>query len=271
MSLSELAGNLSFLCIVAAYLCTDILQLRLLAAASVALSILFQYYRAAPLWIPIRWNALLLAVKTAMLTALVLERRRANSMPPELEDLYSSGHFEKRGFSRVEFMRLFGRGRERSVKANEFLTREGQVNTKLYLLTAGTVAIKSGAGNRIATVTPYHFIGEMAFLSYSLLSDEEEEACGALATTATTRDCEHPPTAVADAVADTNCRVWEWDFEQLKTFLRGEHEVSNALSAYLSHDLRAKLARTGVTLSQLDAPKKPVGQGRQNQVTNSST
>jgi hypothetical protein len=46
--------------------------------------------------------------------------------------------------------------------------------------------------------------------------------------------------------------VWEWDFGTLQVFLKGEREVSNALSAYVNHDLRDKLINAGVSISDLD-------------------
>jgi hypothetical protein len=46
--------------------------------------------------------------------------------------------------------------------------------------------------------------------------------------------------------------VCEWDFGALQAFLKGEREVSNALSAYVNHDLRNKLINTGVSISDLD-------------------
>ena len=57
-------------------------------------------------------------------------------------------------------------------------------------------------------------------------------------------------TATADAVVDTKGAVpvvaYCWDFDPLKNYLQGEREVRNALSAYMNHDLREKLARLTV-------------------------
>lgn len=61
------------------------------------------------------------------------------------------------------------------------------------------------------------------------------------------------PLASADAmVEEDGITVWEWDFEKLKNVLGSEREVSNALSAYVNHDLRRKLIDTGVSMSDLD-------------------
>lgn len=130
-SISEICGNVSFVFVCIAYLNTDILRLRLLSTGSIALSILFQYYRAIPLWIPIRWNALLLAINTVMTASLIAERRRADNMPKDLEEMYQNGLFETRGFSKVEFVRLFGKASKLTFKKGEKLARDGQSNRRL--------------------------------------------------------------------------------------------------------------------------------------------
>ena len=76
-------------------------------------------------------------------------------------------------------------------------------------------------------MTPNHFIGEMTFLNH-LLADENVVSSGT--------------TASADAVVQEEVVAYVWDFDSLKDFLGGEREVRNALSAYMNHDLRAKLA-----------------------------
>jgi hypothetical protein len=131
MSVSELVGNVSFVCATVAYMNTDILELRCLVMGGISLSIIFQYYRAVPMWIPIRWNFLLLGINAAMVTSLVLERRKANRMPKELEELYMNAHFENRGFSRVEFCGMFELGKKTRLKAGDVIARDGQENTKL--------------------------------------------------------------------------------------------------------------------------------------------
>ena len=131
LSISELAGNLAFICVAAAYLNTEILVLRLLAMGGIGLSIVFQYYRDIPLWIPIRWNVLLLCINAAMATTLILERRRAEQMSPELARLYQLGHFENRGFSRVEFCKLFDVGTKVKLKSGDTIARDGVENVKL--------------------------------------------------------------------------------------------------------------------------------------------
>jgi hypothetical protein len=131
MSFSELAVNVGFLCATAAYLSTDVLMLRGLAMSGMTLGIISQYYRTTPLWSPVRWNFWLLAINGVMVSKLLLDRHRANSMPHELEELFREAHFEKRGVSRVEFCKLFRMGKEVRYKTGDVLARHGQKNFKL--------------------------------------------------------------------------------------------------------------------------------------------
>jgi hypothetical protein len=107
------------------------LQLRACAMGGITLGMIFQFYRAAPIWINLRWNLLLLGINGFMVANLLLERHRANSMPPHLERILQEGNFEKRGFSRVEFCQLFRVGKQVRYKAGEFLTLDGKENRKL--------------------------------------------------------------------------------------------------------------------------------------------
>ena len=58
------------------------------------------------------------------------------------------------------------------------------------------------------------------------------------------------PLASADAVVEEDVVLWEWHFSKLKSFLKGEREVSNALSAYVNHDLRRKLINAGAVMTK---------------------
>lgn len=230
-SVSEIAGNVSFVGVCFAYLHTDILMLRVLSMGSIGLSVAFQYYRAIPLWIPIRWNVLLLGINTVMTVSLMMERARAERMNEEWETIYKEGLFETRGFSKVEFLRLFETAELVVAKPGERLAEDGKVNRKLYFVAQGKIRIERHS-KHIATVTPNHFIGEMTFLNHLCAACDHENQDGR--------------TATADAVVEQEVVAYAWDFDRLKDYLVEEREVRNALSAYMNHDLREKLTRLNV-------------------------
>ena len=94
---SNLAGHSSFLLLALSYLEKDFLQLRIFAASGMSLSIIFQYYREKPLWIPIRWNFLFILINSSMIALLLKETADANSnMSRDEKELYHT-FFESRG------------------------------------------------------------------------------------------------------------------------------------------------------------------------------
>lgn len=95
-TLSNLAGHASFFLLALSYLEKDFMQLRIFAASGMSLSIIFQYYREKPLWIPIRWNLLFILINATMIASLLKEEADADSMPKEEKELYAS-FFERRG------------------------------------------------------------------------------------------------------------------------------------------------------------------------------
>jgi hypothetical protein len=47
-----------------------------------------------------------------MMTELFIRHHKANSMPQHLEGMFYDGRFEERGFSRIEFNKLFRLGKQ---------------------------------------------------------------------------------------------------------------------------------------------------------------
>ncbi|KAL7500302.1 hypothetical protein ACHAWT_008245, partial [Skeletonema menzelii] len=137
-SFSTLCGHAASICTVFAYCDTDMLGLRCLAMSSGALGISFQYFRPQPLWIPIRWGCLLLCINGYMVAQLLLERHRANRMPPELQKIYDDGSFDEKGFSKVQFLKFFNQARRTVFLKNEMISQEGRKMDKLYYIIDGT-------------------------------------------------------------------------------------------------------------------------------------
>ena len=103
----------------------------------------------------------------------------------------------------------------------------------------GTVQIEQ-KGTKLASVAVNNFIGEMTFLNFLLASNNDKNE--------TSNQNVMGTMATADAVVESDEVVaYVWEFESLRSYLRKEREVRNALSAYLNHDLRAKLASLNVS------------------------
>ena len=104
-TLSNLAGHGSFLLLAVSYLEKDFLHLRLFAATGMSLSIIFQYYREKPLWIPIRWNLLFIMINATMTALLLKEQSDADHMSKDERELFST-FFQRRGMLSLRFRRV---------------------------------------------------------------------------------------------------------------------------------------------------------------------
>ena len=195
---TEMCGNISSILVLCAYSMSDILELRVTAISATLLGLCFQYFRIQPLWIPIRWNLVLLCINTYMVTTLYLERQRANSMPQDMEHIYINGKFQQRGFNKVEFMRLYELAKIVQYPINHVIIQQGNVKNTLHFILDGTVSVSttsttttsstltstsasddsdqsSSNNNPVIILDKYHFIGEISLLSRMLSSQEEVE------------------------------------------------------------------------------------------------
>ena len=128
-NLSELAGHGSFVFLALSYMESDFLNLRLYALSGITLSILFQYYREIPLWIPIRWNALFLLINTVMIGLLIKKQSDAANMTEDQKQLYEQC-FKNKGMSQVDFFHLISMAKRMEAKKGTKLVSMDKTNTR---------------------------------------------------------------------------------------------------------------------------------------------
>ena len=161
-----------------------------------------------------------------MATNLYLERRAAENISEELRRVYKTGDFERRGFNKVEFNKLFGKAKKRVLHRGRALIKEG-THPNVYFFVKGSIDIRQGDCMlaRLEGHDESHlFLGEMTLLD-RLRSANYEDAF-----------------ASTDAVVvSDDVVVYEWQYEDMLKLLAQEHEVQNALLAYISFDLQSKL------------------------------
>jgi hypothetical protein len=143
---------------------TDVLMLRLYAAAGVSLSIVFQYYRAQPLYLPIRWNFLFLLINMVMMGALLKQRFEAAGIPDEQKKLYAT-FFQEKGMHSVEFMQLMSIAKRKEYAKGEYLAKQGGKRNKLHLIVSGRGKVVRD-GEPIGVVERNQFVGEMSYLAW---------------------------------------------------------------------------------------------------------
>jgi hypothetical protein len=103
-----------------------------MAVISGLLAANFQYYKKPePLWISLKWNALLTGVNVFMIGNLLYDQYQAENMPAEMAKIYESGCFDERGFSKVQFMEFWNLGRPRVFPSGSEICRDGREMNKL--------------------------------------------------------------------------------------------------------------------------------------------
>jgi len=240
---------------------TDILALRVTAISATLLVLTYQYYRKVPLWIPIRWNFVLLLLNITMVSQLVIERQRARQMAPELERLYAQGKFQERGFSRVEFLRLYELAETVTLPAGHVLVEEGRAKDSLHFVLKGTVLVQKH-NVTVAQLDAFHFVGEISLLTRLIVTEpvvsshnnnndnDENDSVDDPKNPESQQQQQSPTTqfhsaASADVVVEKEATFLKWDFETLVPYLHQDRQVRNALQAFINYDLTSKLLREG--------------------------
>lgn len=248
LSLSNAAGHLSFLLLAVSYLEKDVMMLRLGAMAGISCALFFQYFRPAPLWIPITWNAAFLVINGVMIALILKERNDAEEITVEEKDVYRD-IFLPMGLTPVEFKRLLAEGTRVELPPGETLTMNNVKNDKLALVVQGLVRAEKH-GETLAYLSDHQFVGEMGFLSFLHKSDQIADVMAV--------DWD---TATCDTVTETQTLLYLWSYHNLFDVFKHHPEMGRALQSSIAADLMAKL-QTSTQLEEDDiATYKSVLQG----------
>ncbi len=170
-SVSDLCGHGSFAFLALSYLENDFMNLRLYAAGGISLSIIFQYYREKPLWIPIRWNTLFLVINSLMILLLLKESNDAENIPDEQKALYNV-IFNNKGMKPVDFLHLMSLAERKEYKKGEKVVTHGNRHHQLHLVKSGRLSVKRG-GEDLPNINCNQFVGAMSYLTWENKYDVE--------------------------------------------------------------------------------------------------
>ncbi|CAM9305592.1 unnamed protein product [Choristocarpus tenellus] len=162
-TVSNLCGHGSFVMLALAYMESDVLLLRGYATSGIVLSVLFQFYRPQPLWIPIGWNGLFLLINVTMIGMILKERNDAGHIGDNTEQacVYEKV-FEGVELDPVDFVKLMDLADRKVLPKGYRLTEFGQPQEDLYLIVEGTADV-SGGGDLLAHLQSEQYVGSMAF------------------------------------------------------------------------------------------------------------
>ena len=188
MNIATIAGHLAFGLIAFSFLVKDILYLRLVSILASLFSVFYNFYiPVEPMWLPIGWNFVFIAVNLYHIAIIIYEKRPVQ-MSPKHKELYETMFKE---MTPVEFLKITKIADWTHFKSGEIITQQKHKVPDLNLIYNGTVDVAVD-GIKVAELKDGQFVGEMSFLT------------------------EKPATATCKVTHTTECLVWpQKDFKDL--------------------------------------------------------
>lgn len=214
MNLATIAGHLAFGLIAFSFLVKDILWLRIVSVIASLFSVMYNYFiPITPMWLPIGWNLVFVALNLYHIAVIIYEKRPIK-MSPKDKELYESLF---RDLSPVEFLKVTKIAKWEKFVGGHHLIKEGADVKRLILIYNGTVDI-AVKGEKVASLKDGQFVGEMSFLT------------------------ERPATADCIVKHDTECLVWKQP--EFKALLKRNPSLYFSIQSLLSAQVSDALINT---------------------------
>ena len=161
MNVATVAGHLAFGLIAFSFLVKDILYLRFVSILASLFSVFYNWViPVEPMWIPIGWNFVFVALNLYHIAVIVYEKRPVQ-MSPKHRELYETMF---KDLTPVEFLKITKLADWEHFKSGEVIIQERHAVETLNLIYNGTVNVKVG-GKKVAELKDGQFVGEMSFLT----------------------------------------------------------------------------------------------------------
>ena len=161
MNVAAIAGHLAFGLIAFSFIVKDILYLRLVSILASLFSVFYNWViPVEPMWIPIGWNFVFVALNLYHIAVLMYEKRpvKMNDKNAELyETLFKD-------MTPVEYLKVSKIAEWKTFKPGEIIIQEGMPVKDLHLIYNGTVDIVV-KDKKVADLKDGQFVGEMSFLT----------------------------------------------------------------------------------------------------------
>jgi len=249
-SLSNLFGHASFLLLGYSYLTSDLLTLRALAVGGLSAAMVFQFFRPAPLWLPIQWNALFVAINVFWVAKLYYDENFADAYATDEERGLYARHFSHMPLG--EFRQLLKIGKWRDIAPGTELTTEGKVNEHVFALVDGEVEVVIG-GKHVNSIQAPSFVGEMSLMR-SMTGNAGRRSSLTTATAMTSSSSPNPAPRVASATVVAQkgvVRVFSWDDKALRRLMRENEVIKSGVHAAVGVGLAEKLLNTRVMSTKM--------------------
>ncbi len=161
MNVATVAGHLAFGLIAFSFIVKDILYLRLVSILASLFSVFYNWViPVEPMWIPIGWNFVFVALNLYHIAVLMYEKRpvKMNDKNTELyETLFKD-------MTPVEYLKVSKIAEWKTFKSGEVIIKEGMTVKDLHLIYNGTVDVIV-KDDTVAELKDGQFVGEMSFLT----------------------------------------------------------------------------------------------------------
>ena len=214
MNIGIIAGHLAFGLIAFSFLVKDILWLRTVSIIASLFSVFYNFYiPIEPMWLPIGWNFVFIAVNLYHIAVIIYEKRPVH-MSPKHKELYETMF---KNMTPVEFLKITKIADWIHFKSGEVITQQGRPVPDLNLIYNGTVDVAVDK-EKVAELKDGQFVGEMSFLT------------------------EKPATATCVVKYDSELLVWKQ--EQFKELLKRNPSLYFTIQSLLSAQVSSNLVST---------------------------
>ena len=210
-------ANVVYLC---SYSVRDIMWLRVLSVLGGALLMPYYYLQPAPLWAPIGWNVVFIAINGFWIALLVMDRRPV-PFSDEERHLYRLAF---PNFREREAFNLLRRGAKSSVPVGTTLLEQGEAVKSLTLIAEGEVSVEVD-GEIVDVLSEGRLLGATAFLKKS----------------------KHFEAPVTVRVTKP-CRVLSWTFSELETQFQKDTRLEIDMEASLGLEISRFLQKARTQL-----------------------
>ena len=211
MNIATIAGHLAFGLIAFSFLVKDILYLRFLSILASLFSVFYNFYiPVEPMWLPIGWNFVFVALNLYHIAVIIYEKRPVQ-MSPKHKELYETMFND---MTPVEFLKITKIADWTHFKSGEIITQQTHKVPDLNLIYNGTVDVAVD-GKKVAELKDGQFVGEMSFLT------------------------EKPATATCIVKHDSEVLVWKQ--EQFKELLKRNPSLYFTIQSLLSAQVSSAL------------------------------
>lgn len=207
-NLVHVAALFTLLC----FLFRDQIKLRVFAAiGDLLLSVYYYVAFPEPLWNPMAWSLMNVAINTAMIL-LILRDGREGAMSDDELSLFRSLDALTPG----QFRKLVKLGAWHRADGEAVLTKDGEILDKLFYVLDGKVSVVKL--KKKLSVGPKIFIGELAFLR------------------------KRPATATASV--PQGALYMSWPHTELETLFQKDEDLKTAMHLLMGRDVAEKMAKS---------------------------